>query len=103
VDIFDTNTHSTDWHHRHEEIDDGFPNGTVQSEKNSPDTSPIAIGDDVWIGKYSAILKGVSIGSRSIVGTRSVVTKSCPEDSVVVGNPANYRPLLTNHVHNEPE
>ena len=52
----------------------------------------ICIGDDVWIGKYSAILKGVSIGSRSIIGTRSVVTKSCPEDSMVFGNPAVHRP-----------
>lgn len=95
VDIFDTNTHSTDWRGRHREIDDGFPNGTVQTETNRPETTPINIGDDVWIGKYSAVLKGVTIGARSIIGTRSVVTKSCPDDSIVFGNPASHRPLST--------
>ena len=34
------------------------------------------------------ILKSVSIGERSIVGTGAVVTKSVPPDVVVAGNPA---------------
>ncbi|KAI8802178.1 maltose o-acetyltransferase [Cladochytrium replicatum] len=48
----------------------------------------ITIGDDVWIGGGAIILPGVTIGSRSVVGAGSVVTKSVPEDVVVAGNPA---------------
>lgn len=99
VDIFDTNTHSLDAHSRRQEIDQGFPNTAIQDENYWSETAPILIGDDVWIGKYAAILKGCFIGDRSIVGTRAVVTQSCPEDSLVVGNPARIRPLASGDQH----
>lgn len=50
-------------------------------------SAPIVIEDDVWIGAHSIILKGVTIGARSIVGTGSIVTKSIPADIVAAGNP----------------
>jgi acetyltransferase-like isoleucine patch superfamily enzyme len=46
------------------------------------------IGNDVWIGVNSVILKGVSIGNGVIVGAGSVVTKNVPDYAIVVGNPA---------------
>lgn len=49
---------------------------------------PVVIGDDCWIGGRALILKGVTIGSRSIVAARSVVTKDVPPDVIVAGNPA---------------
>lgn len=49
---------------------------------------PVIIGDDVWIGGRVIILPGVSIGSHSIIGAGSVVTKNVPEWAVVAGNPA---------------
>ncbi len=52
---------------------------------------PIVIGDDAWIGTCSVILPGVKIGRGAVVGAGSVVTKSVPDGTVVVGNPA--RPL----------
>lgn len=63
-------------------------------ERRNPPTednvsaSPIVIEDDAWIGANCIILKGVTIGARSIVGAGSVVTKSIPSDSIAAGNPA---------------
>lgn len=48
----------------------------------------VTIEDDVWIGGRATILKGVTIGSRSIVAAGAIVTKSVPPDSIVAGNPA---------------
>lgn len=91
VDIFDTNTHSTDWEARRQEVMDGYPNRTDRGSQK-PRTAPVYVEDDVWVGKGAAVLKGVRIGARSIVGTRAVVTTSCPSDSLIAGNPAVARP-----------
>ena len=50
-------------------------------------SASIVIEDDVWVGAHSIILKGVTIGARSIIGAGSVVTKSIPADCVAAGNP----------------
>jgi maltose O-acetyltransferase len=57
-------------------------------EQGAPPRRPVTIGDDVWIGTRSIILPGVSIGSHTIVGSGSVVTKDLPEWAIVAGNPA---------------
>ena len=49
---------------------------------------PVVIGDDVWIGQRVVILPGIKIGSHSIIGAGSVVTKDVDKYSVVAGNPA---------------
>lgn len=49
---------------------------------------PVVIMDNVWVGEYSAILKGVTIGRGSIVASHSVVTKDVPPFVIVAGNPA---------------
>jgi len=71
---------------------DGHPLAAADRLANSaiPEKSvrPIRIGNQVWIGGGAVILKGVTIGDRSIVGARAVVTKSVPADVVVAGNPA---------------
>ncbi len=97
VDIFDTNTHPTDWRARQKEVDSGYPNRALRQERQR--TAPISLGDHVWVGKMVAILKGVHIGARSVVGTRAVVTSSCPEDSLLAGNPATARPLIYQENH----
>ncbi len=51
-------------------------------------TKPIRIGDDVFIGAQSIILKGVTVGDRAIIGAGSVVTKDVPADCIAAGNPA---------------
>ena len=49
----------------------------------------IIIGDDVFIGARSIILKGVTVGDGSVIGAGSVVTKSVPANVIVAGNPAS--------------
>jgi acetyltransferase-like isoleucine patch superfamily enzyme len=48
----------------------------------------VTIGDDVWIGARAIILKGCTIGARSIIAAAAVVTKDVPPDCIVAGNPA---------------
>ncbi len=48
----------------------------------------IIIGDNVFIGMNSLIIKPVTIGNGAIIGAGSVVTKDIPELSIVGGNPA---------------
>ena len=52
------------------------------------DLQPIVIDDDVWIGSNCTITAGVHIGTGSIVGANSVVTKDVPPYSIVGGVPA---------------
>jgi acetyltransferase-like isoleucine patch superfamily enzyme len=47
----------------------------------------VTIGDNVFIGTNAILLKGVSIGSNSIIGAGSIVTHTIPANSVAVGNP----------------
>jgi acetyltransferase-like isoleucine patch superfamily enzyme len=48
----------------------------------------VRVGHNVWIGYGACVLRGVSIGSNSIVGTNAVVTRDVPENAVVAGVPA---------------
>ena len=51
-------------------------------------SKPVRIGKNVWIGENVSILPGVEIRENSIVGAGSVVTKSFPKNTIIVGNPA---------------
>lgn len=46
---------------------------------------PFIIGDHVWVCAEAHILKGVTIGSNSIVGYRSTVTRSFSDENVLIG------------------
>lgn len=70
----------TDFHPLDPDIRRDTPNAGV--------SRPITIGDDVFIGMNSIVLKGVTIGDGSVVGAGSVVAQDVPARSVVAGNPA---------------
>lgn len=87
VCIYDTNTHSTDWRERRKRIEHCYPQGVYEITK--PVTSPVVIGDDVWIGKSVTITKGAQIGNRCIIGIRaSLGSGVIDDDSVVVAGKA---------------
>lgn len=48
----------------------------------------VIIEDDVFVGMNTIIMKGVTIGARSVIGAGSVVVKSIPADCIAAGNPA---------------
>tara|TARA_R110002020_G_scaffold144769_1_gene317928 strand:- start:2894 stop:3319 length:426 start_codon:yes stop_codon:yes gene_type:complete len=83
--IFDSDFHSINYLNRR------FSKGDLEFRE----TSPVFIGDDVFIGANSTILKGVNIGSRSVIGAGSVVTKSVPADEIWAGNPAKFIKKIT--------
>lgn len=80
--IIDTDCHNLDYMVRREE------SKFSKSDHNGACTAPIVIEDDVMIGTNCIILKGVTIGSRSVIAAGSVVVKSIPSDCVAGGNPA---------------
>lgn len=57
-------------------------------------SAPINIEDDVLIGTRCIILKGVTIGARSIIGSGSIVTKSIPSDCIAAGNPCRVIKII---------
>jgi maltose O-acetyltransferase len=62
---------------------------------------PISIGSDVWVGGGALILPGVRIGSRTVIGAGSVVTRDIPDDVFAAGNPC--RVLRDISQENRPE
>ena len=48
---------------------------------------PIEIGSDVCLGGGAIICPGVRIGSRSVIGAGSVVTRDIPDQVFAAGNP----------------
>jgi acetyltransferase-like isoleucine patch superfamily enzyme len=53
-------------------------------------TAPISIGDDVFVGTGALILKGVTIGSGSVIAAEAVVTRDVPAGQIFAGNPAKF-------------
>lgn len=59
-------------------------------------TSPILIGDNVWIGKNSLILPGSIIGDNVVIAPGSVIKTECLSNSLYAGNPAVFVKQLNN-------
>lgn len=55
----------------------------------------VTIGDNVWIGGNTVILPGVHIGSNTVIGAGSVVTKDIPDWVIAAGNPCKVIRKIT--------
>lgn len=93
--LMDTDAHSLDWEVRAGLRRNKWGGGAV-SDCDSANSSPILIGDSVLIGTRCIILKGVTIGARSIIAAGSVVTKSIPSDCIAGGNPCRIIRYINN-------
>ena len=84
VCIYDSDFHSLDSEVRNDAKKD------LELKRNKP----VIIGNNVFIGAHSTILKGVTIGENSIVGASSVVARSIPANEIWGGNPAKFLKTL---------
>lgn len=89
--LMDTDAHNLDYKIRASNEIDSQGRAIDSITANS---SPIVIENDVLIGTRCIILKGVTIGERSIIGSGSVVTKSIPADCIAAGNPCKVIKML---------
>lgn len=55
----------------------------------------VTIGDNVWIGGNAVICPGVHIGSNTVIGAGSVVTKDIPDWCIAAGNPCKVIRKIT--------
>lgn len=86
--IVDNNNHPTDPAARLKMSQcNDFLNDELWSWKYA-ESAPIVIEDNVWIGRDSRIMKGVTVGKGSIVALGAIVTKDVPPYTIVAGNPA---------------
>ena len=85
VNIHDNISHSLNALERYTENTDFISSG-IHKEADLK-AAEIIIGNDVWIGFNSIILRGVKIGDGAIIGAGSVVTEDVTPWTVNVGNP----------------
>ena len=57
-------------------------------------TQPVTIGSHVWIASDVTILRGVTIGDHSVIGTRSLVTRDIPPHTLAYGQPAKSKGVI---------
>lgn len=87
VCIYDTNAHSTDFKVREKIIHENYPRGPIEKEERKPDTKPVIIGHNVWIGKGATVTKGAKIGDNVIIGMRTNIGGvSVPENAICVSD-----------------
>ena len=82
--IYDTDFHSIMYCERMQSPDPGVK------------SVPVVISEGAFIGANSIILKGVTIGKRSVIGADSVVVKNVPDDEIWAGNPAVFVRKINN-------
>jgi acetyltransferase-like isoleucine patch superfamily enzyme len=69
-----------------------FDHGMVETERPIREQGiykrDVDVGHNVWIGYGACVLRGVSVGENSVIGTSAVVTAEVPANAVVAGVPA---------------
>ena len=80
----------TDFHHI-------FDLSIVDSEQiNLP--KPIIIGNHVWIGCRTIILKGVSIGNENVIAAGSTITRSIETENCIIGGNGKHVEIIKKEI-----
>jgi maltose O-acetyltransferase len=69
-------------------MDNSFHRLEPERRLEMPESAPIYLEENVWLGGRVIVLPGVRIGAGSAVGAGSVVTKDIPPRTLAVGVPA---------------
>lgn len=83
--IYDSDFHSITYKERMQQPDSNIKSSAVRIKKGA------------WVGGHVIILKGVTIGEKSVIGAGAVVTKSVPDNELWAGNPAKYIKKISNN------
>jgi len=70
-----------DFDHRYEDM-------TIPIKNQGIVKSPVKLEGDIWIGEKSTILRGVTVGSGSVIASHALVNRDVPRNSIVGGVPA---------------
>jgi acetyltransferase-like isoleucine patch superfamily enzyme len=75
---------------KHVEIRTGDSHSIIdmQSGERINKAANVTLKEHVWVGAHAKILKGVTIGNNSVIGTSALVTKDVPSHSIAAGIPA---------------
>jgi acetyltransferase-like isoleucine patch superfamily enzyme len=69
-------------------MDNSFHRLEPERRLERPESAPVILEENVWLGGRVIVLPGVRIGAGSAIGAGSVVTKDIPPRSLAVGVPA---------------
>ncbi len=69
-------------------IDNNYHRLEPERRDETPESAPVILEENVWLGGRVIVLPGVTIGAGSAVGAGSVVTRDIPPRSLAVGVPA---------------
>lgn len=75
--LADTTIYNTDYHPIYD-----FDGKIINKDRD------VVIEDNVWVGRRTVILKGVTLGNGCILGFGSVVSRSIPAHCIAAGMPA---------------
>jgi maltose O-acetyltransferase len=69
-------------------MDNDFHRVEPERRHEVPESLPIILGENVWLGARVVVLRGVTIGAHSVVAAGSVVTRDIPPRTLAAGVPA---------------
>lgn len=69
-------------------MDNDFHRLEPDRRHEKPESRPIILEENVWLGGRVIVLNGVTIGKNSVIGAGSVVTRDIPANVVAAGVPA---------------
>lgn len=69
-------------------MDNDFHRIEPERRAEMPDSAPVILEENVWLGARVTVLRGVTIGAGSVVAAGSVVVKDIPPRSLAAGAPA---------------